>query len=89
MCPEAEIFASEDEVELKEVTIGIPHFGKKIGEIGPEISLTFRERQIYSLWMGGLNRKEICKTLKITGKNLRTRLHDINQKMFPKTNPPE
>lgn len=86
-CPKVNKLADQDHVPQKEVTIGIPVYGAQITEISPPDFLTFRQRQIFHLWMGGMNRAEICKTLKIKNGSLRFHLFQINQKIKYKPRP--
>ena len=80
-CPKVDKFANQDAISQKEKPIGIPLYGPEIVELkGPEF-LTFRERQVLHLWVGGLSRAEICKTLKIKSGSLRFHLFRLHQKL--------
>jgi DNA-binding CsgD family transcriptional regulator len=80
LCPEAQIFAAQDEVRQKEINIGIPAFARQIETITPAPKLTLRERQIYFLSIG-LSRREICRTLNINPGNLRKQLQSLRRKV--------
>jgi DNA-binding NarL/FixJ family response regulator len=80
-CSRVDKFADQDAVPQKEKPIGIPVYGSKITEISAPDFLTFRQRQIFHLWIGGFSRREICKSLKITAGSLRFQLFQINQKI--------
>jgi len=84
LCPEAEIYASQDNVRLREMTIGIPRFGQRINEIWEQKNFTFREKQIIALVVAGFNRKDISQSLNITRENVKTHLYRINQKIETK-----
>jgi DNA-binding NarL/FixJ family response regulator len=74
LCPEAELYADQDQTRQKEFSIPNPRYGiipEGIDQVPP---ITNKERQILALLRGGLCRKEICKLLRITRKNLRVRL---------------
>lgn len=84
LCNKALGYADQDEVKLKEKTIGLPMYGEKIQEMETPSFLTFREKQVYWLWRGGFSRKDISQTLDITRKALRFHIFNINSKMQSK-----
>ena len=57
LCNKALEYADQDEVKLKEKTIGLPMYGEKIQEMETPSFLTFREKQVYWLWRGGFSRR--------------------------------
>lgn len=81
LCPEAEVFAAKDEVKLKEKPIGIPMYGRYFEHLKENFFLTPRERQVFWLWNGGLNRREISQALNISRNSVKFHFRNLNSKL--------
>jgi len=79
LCPEAELYASQDEVAQRELPVGLPKYSVKI-QWGVSIHLTKMEREILTLLARGLSREDICKTLDISRNTLRVHLRNAKKK---------
>lgn len=79
LCPEAEAYASQDYVGLRELPIGLPMFGEFPKPIS-NIRLTKMEKKIVTLIGQGLSRKEVCELLKISRLALRAHLIRLRKK---------
>ena len=80
LCPEAEIYVRQDQVTQKEVTIGIPKYGK-VQEIFGTQNLSLRERQVLTFCVMGFNRKEIAETLNISRHSVRNHIYNMKPKI--------
>ena len=79
LCPEAELYVKQDEVRQKELTIGIPAYGKwPNGRSKP--LFTKREVEVVALLLRGLSRDKMCQILNINRKNLQKIVERINRK---------
>jgi DNA-binding CsgD family transcriptional regulator len=82
LCPEAEVFADQDWVGLKEIAIGTPTFGnvdlddKLIRRYLYKLYKLPRKEQIGTLIAKGLTREEISQLLGITKKTLRNVIYE-------------
>lgn len=70
LCPEAEVYANQDEVAPRELTIGLPRHGKWPEPVEKPL-LSKREREVLWRLASGEDREKIAKELGITRKNLR------------------
>ena len=70
LCPEAECYANQDEVPQRELTIGLPRYGKWPEPVEKPI-LTKREHDVLSRLAKGESREKIAKVLGITRENVR------------------
>ena len=79
LCPEAELYVKQDEKSQRELTIGIPKFGKW-PEPREKSIFTKREWQVFGGLLMGKTRGEIAKELGITRKNLREIIRNLRNK---------
>jgi DNA-binding NarL/FixJ family response regulator len=79
LCPEAELYAKQDEVEQKELTIGIPKYGKWPDALERN-QFTPMERKILHALLDGKTRKKISEDLEISRETLRKHLGNIRKK---------
>ena len=70
LCPEAEAYASQDEVEQTELNIGLPRYGKWPETVEKPL-LSKRERDVLSRLAEGKSRNQIAQELGITRENVR------------------
>ena len=81
LCPEAEMYASQDEVKLRELTVGAPEYGSLEWPEPIEKPLfTKREQQVISRLLDGKSREEIALDLGITRDNVRNIIQRIRKK---------
>jgi DNA-binding CsgD family transcriptional regulator len=81
LCPEAELFATQDKTARREYFLfSQPKYRKPSEQLFPPFQLTKKEWQILTLLEKGLTRKEICKVLGISRDNLRVRLSLLRSK---------
>ncbi len=83
LCPEARLYAAQDETRRQEVLIGqIKYSNPENLPISPPdfAKLTKTEKKILTLLGMGLNRKEVSKLLAISRENLRVRLFGLKRK---------
>jgi DNA-binding transcriptional ArsR family regulator len=81
LCPEAELYAKQDEVEQRELTIGIPEYGRSPWEDSPDKPMfTRKERNILLRLLEEKSREEICQELGITQEALRMHLMRLKKK---------
>lgn len=69
LCPEAQVYAKQDEIKLKEKRIGSPEYGKRWPKMFQNLSK--REKGIVTLLALGVNKKEILQRVEITEINFR------------------
>jgi len=79
LCQDAEDYASQDYIGLRELPIGLPMHGE-MPELISSIPMTKMEKQITSLFGKGLNRKDVCQILKISRRCLRDHIYRLNKK---------
>ena len=79
LCPEAELYASQEEKPQREKTIGLPRYGKFPSRISNDF-LTEFESSILTLLGQGLTKQQIAKALKMTMHSLRTHIYNIRKK---------
>lgn len=80
-CPEVNAIIDEEEVKQKEMTIGVPIYGRQIIPLKPKVKLTFRQSQIIQMLLIGEQSSNICKTLEITKQSYQKLISRINQKL--------
>lgn len=80
LCPEAELFASQDQVYEREKTIGLPRYGK-FPASASNIPLTPMQKKIVTLLGQGLNRADVCQVLKISNGSLRAHIKRLKKKL--------
>jgi ATP/maltotriose-dependent transcriptional regulator MalT len=80
LCPEAERYASQDEVALMEEPKGF--FDEQVTTIEyiSNIDLTERERDVLTLLGRGLSRRDVCQLLDISRGSLRWHIHNLRLK---------
>ena len=81
LCPEAEMFISQDEVKSHDLTIGLPRFGKLPPIKRPSTPLSEKQAEILKQIGKGKRKKEICKLLKITPKTYDNQLVLMRKKL--------
>jgi len=79
LCPEAELFISQDEAPQRELTIGLPKFGQFPNSVS-KTYLTDMQNRIMNLMGQGLDRRQICESLDISRATLRKHLWNIRGK---------
>ena len=79
LCPEAELYASQEEKPQREKTIGLPRYGRFPTTIS-NVYLTKIEKRIITLLGQGLTRKQISQALKISMGSIRFHLYNIRKK---------
>jgi DNA-binding NarL/FixJ family response regulator len=79
LCSEAEMWANQDYVGQRELTIGLPRTGE-MPELPENVYLTDIEASIVTLLGRGLNRRDICELLDMTPGNLRLKIFRIKRK---------
>lgn len=79
LCPEAELYVKQDEVKQKELTIGIPSYGKWPEEISKSL-FSKREMEVVALLLKGLSRDKMCQILDINRKNLQKIVERVTKK---------
>ena len=79
LCPEAEAYVGQDEVPQKELTIGIPRYGKW-PEPHEKSIFTPMERKVMHALASGKSREEIAKELEITRQTVRSIIRNIRKK---------
>ena len=80
LCPEAELFASQDYVSQKELPIGLPGYGRILPQCS-SIYLTRREIQISRFLAVGFKQVEIAVILKIKAVTVRQHVFNIRKKL--------
>jgi DNA-binding NarL/FixJ family response regulator len=81
LCPEAEIYADQDHVKLREKTIGIPMYAdNEWPEPGEKHMFTPMEKKILQLLSIGKSRKHISQVLDITRNTLEKHISNIKKK---------
>lgn len=84
LCPEAELYAKQDEVAQRELTIGIPQHGMWPDPIEKSM-FTPTELKILHALLEGKTRETICQELKMTRETLRRHLANLKKKREEKT----
>jgi hypothetical protein len=79
LCGPAKRYADQDEVKLRELTIGLPMYGN-LPENVSNIPLTKMEKKIVTLLGQKLTRGDICKLLKLNRLSLRLHLFRLRKK---------
>ena len=80
-CPEAELFASQDNIPRREFFhFSEPRYMKPLGRAGDMPRLSKKEWKIVTLEKKGLSREEICKILEISRLNLSVSLSRLRSK---------
>lgn len=85
LCPEAELYASQDWEDLQEITVGLPEYSKEDiaeKELQRKLNKFYqlpRKKQVLTLLERGLPRKEVCQILGITKENLRDIIRRISK----------
>ncbi len=79
LCPEAELYVKQDEVQQREMTIGTPTYGKWPGDRVKPL-FTKMERKIVSRLLEGKSRKQIAEELEITRHSLKLHLQRLKKK---------
>ncbi len=80
LCPEAEAYASQDHVNLREKTMELVNFNENYLDLISNIYLTNKEKQILTLFGYGLSRQDVCQLLNISKGNLRVRIKILKDK---------
>jgi FixJ family two-component response regulator len=76
LCKEAREYVSQDEIKLKEKTVGVPEFSSGLFFS----NLSFRERAVVTLFAQDYNRREVAQALGISRDNLRLIIHRVSDK---------
>ncbi len=79
LCPEAELYASQDWVNRQERTIGLPLYSKPWPE-GSDALFTDTELKIMNALLDGKSRKQIQQLFVITAVTLRRHIQNIRKK---------
>ncbi len=79
LCPEAEMYASQDAVPQRELTIGLPRWGKW-PEPTEKSKFTRTEKRILQLLASGKSRKKIAEALDFTRNTLEKHISNIKKK---------
>ena len=79
LCPEAELYAKQDEVPQRELTVGTPWHGKWPDPREKSL-FTKRERQVLTRLIDGKNREEIAAELNTPLKNISNIISRIRKK---------
>ncbi len=74
---------NQDEVKQKELIVDNIVTAESLIFPDRPRTLSPREKQIFFLWAGGLDRSEICQALRISRENLKKHLQSINKKIPP------
>lgn len=78
LCPEAELYVSQDEKPQRELTLKSPRFGKI--EWPESYDLTDTEKQILTLSARGFNRRDIAEMLNISRQSVRQHISNAKKK---------
>ena len=70
LCPEAEVYADQDEVSQRELTVGLPRYGKW-PEPREKPILSKRAKEVLLRLAAGKTRNQISQELGITRENVR------------------
>lgn len=81
LCPEAELYASQDEVPQRELTVGFPVHGSWPKIRRPMKPLSETQRIVVSLILDGKSNEEICKSLEITKDSFRKQVSRIRKSL--------
>jgi DNA-binding NarL/FixJ family response regulator len=84
LCPEAELYAKQDEAAQRELTIGLPRYGQW-PEPFEKSPFTPTEKKILHALVDGKTRSEIAKELGISRETLRKHIGNIRKKREEKT----
>lgn len=80
LCPEAELYVSQDEVRQRELPVGLPHYSAGRMPTPRKVKLSKRERQIVTLQIDGKTNQEMSQSLNITLKNIHNIVSRIKRK---------
>ena len=80
LCPEAEVYANQDAVEQRDLTIGLPIYGPKWPEPAEKSAFTYLELKIMHALASGKSRAEISKLLNIKRETVRSVIRNIRKK---------
>ena len=85
LCPEAQAYVNQDEVEQKEETVGLSVYGRKWPQIlRPIKPLSQKQKSIVALIIDGKSNEEICDYLKMSSGSFRSEVSRIREKLYPK-----
>jgi len=85
LCPEAAVYASQDEVKQKEAVISAPGYGNGWPQIlRPIKPLSQRQKAIIALVVDNKSNEEICDYLKMSYGSFRSEVSRIKEKLSPK-----
>lgn len=79
LCPEAEVYASQDVTPQRELTIGLPRYGSWPESVEKSL-FTDLERKVIHALASGKSRKEISKLLNIKRETVRSVIYSIRKK---------
>lgn len=79
LCPEAELYANQDEVQQTEINVGLPRYGKWPEPV-EKSTFTPLEQKVLRALADGKTRNEIAQLLGITRQTVRSVIRNIRKK---------